>query len=250
MQIVKEYFSIVQDLMQRIIQENEDAFKKGAQVLADTISQDKLVHVFGTGGHSVMGAEEIFYRAGGLVPINAILDEGMLLAHGAIRSTLVERTPGYAKAVLDYYDVTTGDTLIIVNAYGINSVTIDTALECKKRGVTSIAITSVKLQRELPMNHPSRHPSNYNLCELADIVIDTKVPMGDAIVSIQGISQKVGACSTFANAIALNSLILLTIEELVKRGIEPPIWQSANSPGGDEANLKYIKKYRNRIKKL
>jgi uncharacterized phosphosugar-binding protein len=250
MQIIREYLTTIQDLIQKIIQENEEALKKGSQILADTISQDKLIHVFGTGGHSVMGAEEIFYRAGGLVPVNAILDDGLLLANGAIRSTLIERTPGYAKTILDYYDLIMGDTLIIVNAYGVNSVTIDTALECKRRGITSIAITSVELQRNLPLNHPSRHPSKYNLCDLADIVIDTKVPMGDAVISIPGVSQKVGACSTFANAIALNSLILLTIEELIRRGIKPPIWQSANSPGGDEHNIEFIKKYKHRIKKL
>ena len=83
------------------------------------------------GGHSNMAAEEAFYRAGGLAAMNPLLDAGTNLIHGALRSTYVERTPGYAKAVLDAYGIASGDVLIIANAYGINAMTVDCALECK-----------------------------------------------------------------------------------------------------------------------
>jgi len=76
----------------------------------------------------------MFYRTGGIVPVNAILEPGVSLAFGATRSTFVERLPGYAGGVLRYYGVGEGDVLVIVNAYGINGVTIDSALEGKKLG--------------------------------------------------------------------------------------------------------------------
>ena len=218
--------------------------------MAAALERDRPIHVFGTGGHSAMGAEELFFRAGGLVPINAILDEGVLLAHGALRSMLVERTPGYGAAVLDYHDLAKDDVLIIVNAYGINACTVDAALTGRERGCHTIGVTSVALQRALPRDHPSRHPSAENLCDLADVVIDCKVPMGDAVVEISGVTQRAGSCSTYLNALALNLLSLRTIELLAERGIDPPIWQSANSPGGDEANAGHLEHYRHRIKKL
>jgi uncharacterized phosphosugar-binding protein len=244
------YSAEVFALMRRILDEERPAIAAAAELVADAVAADRLVHVFGTGGHSVMGAEEVFFRAGGLVAVNAILDEGVMLGHGALRSTNVERTPGYARAVLDYHRVGAGDTLIIVNAYGINACTIDSALVARERGCRTIGVTSVSLQRGLPQGHPSRHPSGYDLCDHVDVVVDTKVPMGDALVAVAGVSQRVGASSTFANALAMNAIMGTAIEALAARGIEPPIWQSANSPGGDEANVRHVAAFRDRIKKL
>jgi uncharacterized phosphosugar-binding protein len=245
-----KYFGEIQRLMQRVFDEEGEAISRAAVHVADVIADDRLLHVFGTGGHSAMGAEEIFFRAGGLVPVNAMLDGGILLAHGALRSTGIERTPGYAKAVLDYYDVGQGDVLLIVNAYGVNACTIDSALEGRKRGCTTLAVTSTELQRALPADHPSRHPSGENLCDLVDTVVDCKVPMGDSLIDIPGVTQKVGASSTFLNALALNLIAIGAITALAERNIDPPIWQSANSPGGDDANAEHIRRYKHRIKKL
>src|SRR5690242_19677664 len=109
---------------------------------ADHIKGDKIVYIYGPGGHSNLGSQELFFRAGGLMHISAILDEGTLLSGGALRSMAIERTPGYGKIVIADYNLQEGDLLIIVNAYGINAATIDAALEAKRRGVRTIAVTS------------------------------------------------------------------------------------------------------------
>ena len=250
MTLARDYFERVTSLMRRIMDEEQEAISEAAKLVADTIAADKLLHIFGSGGHSAMSAEELFFRAGGLVPVNAMLDGGVLLANGALRSNYIERTPGYAHAVLEYFDVNGGDVLIIVNAYGINACTIDAALEAKRRGCTTIAVTSKTLQEELPEGHPSRHPSNQNLCDLADVVIDCKVPMGDVLLSVPGVSQSIGASSTYLNALSLNLIVIEAVALLAERGIDPPIWQSANSPGGDAANKGHIETYKQRIKLL
>ena len=64
-----------------------------------------------------MGAYALFMRAGGLASVNALLDPGTLVSMEARRSTIIERTPGYAKAVLDAFEVHSG-VLIVINAYG------------------------------------------------------------------------------------------------------------------------------------
>jgi uncharacterized phosphosugar-binding protein len=245
-----QYVDRVLALMRRVADEEGPAIERAAGYVADAIASDRLLHVIGTGGHSVMGAEEVFFRAGGLMAVNAILDEGLALGHGALRSMAIERTPGYARAVLDYHEVGAGDTLVIVNAYGINACTLDAALEGRRRGCRTIAVTSVELQRGLPEDHPSRHPSGKNLCDEVDVVLDCKVPMGDALVDVAGVSQRIGASSTFANALALNLMMGRAVELLAERGIDPPVWQSANSPGGDAANAAHVERYRHRIKKL
>jgi uncharacterized phosphosugar-binding protein len=106
------------------------SINKAATLMSQVIMRDELIHVIGTGGHSNIGTYELFMRAGGLAAVNGILDPGTLLSSGGLRSTRIERTPGYAAAVLDSFDVK-GGVLVIINAYGINAMTIDSALEAK-----------------------------------------------------------------------------------------------------------------------
>jgi uncharacterized phosphosugar-binding protein len=247
---VEDYYHAVSSLLKKIVEREQERIKKGASILADRIQKDKLIFVLGTGGHSSMAAEEMFWRAGGLVPIYPILDPGLSVMHGALRSNLVERTPGYIAPILKYHGLTQEDVLIICNAYGINAATIDAALECRRLGITTIAITSTQFCKEVPPGHPSRHPTNKNLYEVADHYINCWMPFGDAVVSIPGVAQKVCPTSSMVNLFTLNSLVAATVEELVRRGVEPPIWTSANLPGGDEANRKHFENYGKRIRYL
>jgi uncharacterized phosphosugar-binding protein len=162
----------------------------------------------------------------------------------------IERTPGYGKIVIDDYGLKANDLLIIINAYGINAATIDAALEARRLGVKTIGVTSVAHAKATPPDHPARHPTKKNLYELVDVVLDSKVEVGDAVVSIEGLEQKVAAMSTFANAYLLNALAAETVHILVREGITPPIWMSGNATGGDAANARFIERFKGRIKKL
>ncbi len=247
---VESYYHAVLDTIERIRAEETAKIQEAGRVIAESIAKGRLLHVFGTGGHSYIAGEEIFYRAGGLVPVDPILDPGVSLAFGAIRTTKVERTPGYAKGILDTYVLNAGDAFILANANGINSVTIDSALEVKKRGLTLIAVTSPSCSRGIPAGHPARHPSNKDLWELADIFIDSKTPTGEALVTIEGCDQKVGPASTIANAFILHSMVVAAVSHLVALGVKPPVWKSANAPGGDEQNRAYLAEHVGRIKHL
>ncbi|MGG1519272.1 SIS domain-containing protein [Paenibacillus oryzisoli] len=250
MTAMSQLLSHVTAHLQQLHDEEAASVQAAAREIANHVKEDKLVYAYGPGGHSNLGSQEIFFRAGGLMHISAILDEGTLLSQGALRSMAVERTPGYAHIVMDDYGLQEGDLLIIINAYGINSATIDTALEAKRRGIRTIAVTSVAHASATPADHPARHPSKRNLHDIADVVLDSKVPVGDAIVEIEGLEQKVAAISTFANAYLLNALVAETVELLAAEGVNPPIWMSGNASGGDEANRRFIDRFKGRVKKL
>lgn len=245
----ERYFGSICEIFSGIISDPDGSIRKAAEMMADAIMQDKLIHVIGTGGHSNLGAEELFWRAGGLVPINAILDPGTSLIHGAIRSNIVERSSGYAKSVLDAYGIFDG-VIVIVNAYGINSMTIEVAMEARKRGVPTIGVTSRSFGDNVPENHPARHMSGQNLFEIVDVWVDCHMPYGDAIVDFPGLTQKVGPSSTMANCFTVNLLVVETVNCLLERGCTPPLWQSANLPGGDQANSAYQEAYKGRVKHL
>lgn len=239
MSIASRYCDGVVNLVREIASTQEDNILRGAKLCAETIKNGRLINVIGPGGHSNIAVEEILWRAGGLVHVNAILDPGTNLIHGAKRSNIVERTPGYAKAVLDSYRLKEGDVLIIVNAYGINSMTIDTALLCRERGIKTIGITSTSFANVVPKDSPSRHPSGQNLSDLVDVYIDNHLPFGDAIVTLNGMEQKMGSTSTYANCFSINLLMMQTAQLLLDEGIKPAVWQSANMPGGDAINKQY-----------
>lgn len=234
------------------IASEEEAIQAAAKEIAASIADDGVIHVIGPGGHSNMAAEEVLWRAGGLAPINSILDAGTNLIHGAKRSNVIERTPGYAARVLDAYRVgrTPGEVIIIANAYGINPMCIETALEAKKRGMISIGITSQDFAKNLAPDHPSRHSSGKNLFEEVDHFIDCHLPYGDAVVEIEGAAQKTGPTATICNVVAINLLMIETVKALLALGVDPPIWKSANLPGGDEANRANEEKYIPRIRHL
>jgi uncharacterized phosphosugar-binding protein len=244
------YLDRTHDLMRAILETERDSLDRAAARLADQIEADRLVHVFGPGGHSNLAAQEIFFRAGGLMHVSAILDEGTLLSNGALRSMAIERTPGYGRVVIADRGLGPDDLLILVNAYGINAALIDAAIEAKTRGAFVIGVSSRGHADQTAADHPARHPTKQNLHDLADIAIDTKVPVGDAVVRIPGVGEPVAAVSTFANAFALNCLVIRTIAKLAERGIEPPVWRSGNAPGGDEANGRFIGRFRGRVRSL
>jgi uncharacterized phosphosugar-binding protein len=244
------YFETVVSIFEKIKENSSYSIDKAADLMSDSVINDQLIHIIGPGGHSNMAAMELLWRAGGLAPINAMLDPGIALVHGAKHSNIIERTPGYAKSVLDSYDIHKGEVIIIANAYGINSMTIDCALEAKERGLKTIGVTSTSFAKDVPKDCPARHPSGKNLYEIVDIFIDNYLPLGDAIVKFDGFEQKIAPTSTLCNSFTLNLLVIKTVEKILMKGKIPPVWMSANLQGGDEWNKKWEKKYAGRIKHL
>ena len=245
-----QYLARATDMMARILSEEAEPMRRAAARIADQIAADRLVHVFGPGGHSNLASQEIFFRAGGLMHISAILDEGTLLSNGALRSMAIERTPGYGRVVIADRNLGEGDLLILVNAYGINAALIDAAIEARRRGVFLIGVSSRAHAQNTRPDHPARHPTKQNLHDIVDIAIDTKVEIGDALIEVDGLGDPIAAGSTFANAFALNTLVIRVVAELVTRGTQPPVWRSGNAPGGDEANARFIARFRDRVRAL
>lgn len=245
--LIREYLDKVTAHLETIFEEEQQNILKAARVMADHIKNDEIIHIYGPGGHSGVAAMEIFSRAGGLACLNAILDGGTMLTNGGDRSMRVERLPGYGKIVIDTYGVKKGDLIILVNAYGINAALIDSALEAKRLGATVIGVSSRLHAESTPPEHPARHPTKQNLHDLVDYHIDTKVPVGDALMTLPGVPQNTGAISSFASGFALHALELAAIELLAKEGFEPPVWRSGNATGGDEWNKQFQDRYKGKI---
>lgn len=234
-------------LLERVRTEEREPMHHAADLIAAKLLQGELVHVFGTGGHSIMGAMELFWRAGGLVGLNPLFPPGMANFEGHPNT---ERLVGLAPLVLDYYRVKSGDLLILINVNGINAVTIDTALECRRRTITVIAVTSREFAEGVAPDIPARHPGNQNLCDLADVVINSHVPAGDAVVPIDGFDRLVASVSTMINTYILQALVAEVVDRIVRAGATPEVWYSGNMAGAKEINGPLLEKYYSRVKHL
>jgi uncharacterized phosphosugar-binding protein len=244
--IFKNYIDGLQSVLERIKHEQEQNIGSAGKIVAEAISQGGIVHAFGT-GHSHMIAEEVFFRAGGIAPINPILDERLIFLKGALESTRAERESGLAAGLLEREDIRSVDAAIIISNSGRNAAPVEMALEMKRRGVRVIAITNLEQSRSAP----SRHASGKRLYELADVAVDNCVPTGDALIALDGLNTKTGASSTVAGAAIAHSIIIESLNELLKRGEPVPVLTSANVPGTTAETIREVlSRYRDRIRYL
>lgn len=248
--MLEQYSSYISQMLERIIEENQETLPRVIEETARRVREDKLIYVYGPGGHANLATQEAFFRAGGLMNIAAILDEGTLLSSGARRSMSMERTPGYGRIVIDNSGLGEDDLILIVNSYGMNSAVIDSTLRAKELGATVVGVSSRQHAETIGAEHPARHPSKQNLHDLADLFLDSLVPVGDAVIDLGEAVPPAGAVSTFANAFLMNAIQVLTIERVLQDGTRPAVWTSGNAPGGDEANAKLVDRFTGRIRNL
>jgi uncharacterized phosphosugar-binding protein len=102
------------------------------------------------------------------------------------------------------------------------------ALHFQAAGVKVIAITNPRQAA----TSPSRHESGKYLYQVADLVIDNCVPVGDAVLEMPGLAQKMGPSSTVAGAAIVNAVMIEAAGKLQAMGKKVPVIASANVGAG------------------
>ena len=244
------YLDATVALLRKIEAEQRENIERAADLLVAAIAADRLIHVYGGGGHTTLVMGEMFFRAGGLANINPLMETGLSVFNQALKYLELERCVNYGRSIVKYYRLQPDDVLIIFHNIGINPATIDAALEAKEQGAKIIAVSSSKWQTEMPPDHFIRHPSQKNLFDLADVCIDDYNEVGDCVVRVPGFDTPIAPNSNLIDFFIAHRLEIETVKRCVARGIEPPVCRSANAPGGDEFNARYVAKYSPRVKCL
>ena len=238
------YYAACEAGLAKLRAEQPENIHAAATLLADTIADGRAVFAFGA-SHSFMLPMELCYRTGGLMLINPIYPHGMDLGVRPLPMTSqIERIPDYGRVLLENSPAREGDALLIASTSGRNAVVSDMALAARERGISIIGVTSVEYSTSVP----SRHPSGKRMLELCDVVVDNCAPLGDAAVAVPGVEQKTGPLSSVLGCVVVNAIACQVIADLVERGIAPPVYISANMPGGDERNARLLEESAGRIR--
>jgi uncharacterized phosphosugar-binding protein len=216
-------------------------------LLTRAIEAGAVIQAFGT-GHSEAFAMEIAGRAGGLIPTNKIALRDLVL-HGsltvdALGGSGLERNPNVAAELWDISPIHPGDVFVIASNSGVNGSVVGMALLAKERGHDVIAVTSLQHTAQVR----PKHPSGKRLSEIADVVIDNLAPYGDATLALPG-GVAIGSVSSITSAFIAQLLTIGVAERMSGDGRLPPLYVSANIPGGDEHNHALEQTYLGRIRR-
>jgi uncharacterized phosphosugar-binding protein len=239
------YIAGIQEMIAKVKNTQTENIQHAAQLIAEAVATDHLIYVFGTGQSALM-TYETFYRKGVFLEILPMIDSGLSMNSGALRSGGFERLTGYAKIVLQDYDVQPGDVVIVVSNSGMNAAPVEMAIEAKKKGATVIGLTSMATTQAVHID--PGNPTGKKLFEVVDLVLDTCGSPEDSFVRLEGMRATVGPCSTVLNTVILHSIIAQAAKYLLDRGIIPAVAMRPYAEGAKEYNERVVGPIRKKLK--
>lgn len=219
----------------RVEEHNAEAIATGADRMLDAVRADRLIHTAGA-GHSLAMVMESFYRAGGLACVRPLLHPGLFPLFGAQVSTQIERVSGLAATITAQAGAAPGDVAFVFSSSGVNAYPVEVAEALSAAGAYVVAVSS---RPHMDGAAPRVHAK---LGDVADLVLDTLVPPGDAV--LDGTSGRTAPISSLVNVYLWDLLLAALSHRADAAGVRLPLWQSSNIPGGDEANAAHFTRYR------
>ncbi|WP_031063692.1 sugar isomerase domain-containing protein [Streptomyces sp. NRRL WC-3742] len=247
--LVGRYFDAAIAHLQRVREEEADTIEAAAALLAEAVAEGRRVFTFGA-GHSSLPAQDVVYRAGGLVPVNLLNVPGMsgVTTMPAPLSSALERVSGLATTTLDLTPATSGDLLFVISLSGRQVMPVELARYARDRGLRVVGLTSLAY----PEAVPSAHPSGTYLKDNCDVVLDSKIAPGDAELSHPGAGTGFGPVSTIVTSAIMQAVVASAVGRLADRAVAgerpaPPLFRSGNVPGGTEWNAEQMSENAGRV---
>lgn len=240
---MKKYLELVCEHLEKIERTQHERIQKAGSLLAEMIAQDRLIYVFGAGGHTSLVTGEMFFRIGGFANIYPISELGLTALSPARKFITLERCQGLGCSLVSSSGIGTGDVLVLFHTIGVNATCIEAAKEAKKLGAKVIGIASDQWQDETPPDAEIRSAGRENLRDIVDIYINDCNTVDDAVVELEGMSVKAGPLSGIGTFAIAHMMEIAAMQECLKRGIVPPVWANANTPEGAEQNSYLMEKY-------
>ncbi|MGW2669000.1 SIS domain-containing protein [Streptomyces sp. NPDC001272] len=239
-----QFFDAAIGLLERVREEEGARIAEAGTLIAEAVAAGRRLFAFGA-GHSSLPAQDVVYRAGGLALMNFLAVPGTagVDVMPATLGSALERVDGLAGAVLDSSPASDGDVLVVISLSGRNALPVEMAMNARALGLKVIGVTSVAYATETK----SRHVSGTFLKDHCDVVLDSKIAVGDAELTADGIDAPFAPASTVVTSAIMQAVMAAAAGELAARGLEPPLLRSGNVDGGHEWNGRVMREYRDRI---
>jgi uncharacterized phosphosugar-binding protein len=216
------------------LRKQREEIKHAAQMIFDVSSQGGKIFTFGA-GHAQSLAMEFSSRAGGLAIFQSmhLQDTRDVLrdAYWDLRDSKPERIPENGIKVLNHHGVSAKDLVIIASQSGRNGAIVEMALECKKRGIKVIGLSSL----EHTLATESRHPSGLKLSEVCNLFLNNGSVVGDAVAELPD-GRSICSASTVGFILIAQALNAEITKLFLENSITPPLLISANVDHGDSVN--------------
>ena len=245
------FLDAASSLLTRIEETQTGALTAASQLCADAIAGGRLVHLFGS-GHSRIPAEEMFPRYGSYPGFNPIVELSMTFhtqvvgSNGQRQAMFIERVEGLAEAILANFVLEPPDVMLVFSVGGLSAVPIEMAQGARRRGLPVIAVTSV----EQSLAGSPSHSSGTRLLDHADVVVDLCTPVGDALVTVDGLETPVAPGSSIAAVAIANEIKARTAALLVERDAMPPVLTSAALVGAERSRQLFDAAYAEHARRI
>jgi uncharacterized phosphosugar-binding protein len=239
----ESFFEGIQAIFEKIRQTQGQNIESAADLIAEAVVQDGVIHMFGT-GHSNIIAEEVFARANTLAPVNQVVDLTMAGSINTVRSFYLERVEGAGQMIFEHIRAQPQDVVLVISNSGRNAVPIDFARAAKEKGHKVIVETCTAFS----LSQPSRHSSGKRLLDYADVILDNQTPMADMVVEVEGMKPGLGSASGIAGSLLVHAVLVEAALKIKERGVEPPVFMHGNLDGGMEYNQGLLERYWWRIR--
>jgi uncharacterized phosphosugar-binding protein len=242
--VLAQYLAAVRTAIDAIEATQLDVIRQAAQQFAATILKERLVHVFGT-GHSRMAVEEMFPRYGSFPGFHPIVELSMTFhnpvvgANGQRQAMFLENVQGFGAVLWRNFATSPDDALLAISTSGCNAVTVDVALEAKRRKMVVVALTAL----EHAAVSTSRHESGMKLHEVADLVLDQQAPAGDSAVWVAGLATPVAPLSSITGCAIINLVKAEVARLLTEAGSPPKVLTAACHLGAERSRQLFEETY-------
>jgi len=210
--------------------------RQTADWFTETILAGRMVHLFGS-GHSRILVEEMWPRYGSFPGFNPIVELSLSFhnlvvgANGQRQAMFLENVSGLAARILRNYDLSPLDSALVVSSSGCNAVPIEMAEEFQKRSVRVVAIIS----RAHSEASRSQRADGKKLQDFADLTLDTGAPVGDAMVTVPGLTTPVAPGSTVGGSMIVNCIKAEIADRLTRAGRPPTVLTAGALVGATRA---------------
>ena len=226
------------------VRAQETAIGTAATWFADSILAGRMVHVFGS-GHSRIMVEEMWPRYGSFPGFNPIVELSLTFhnpvvgANGQRQAMFLENVPGLAERILRNFAISPQDSALVISSSGCNIVPIEIAEGFRQRGVRVVSIIS----RAHSEASRSRRSDGRKLQDFSDVVLDTGVPVGDAMVTVDGLDTPVAPGSSVGGCMLVNCLKAEVAQRLTQAGMPPRVLTAAAIVGSERATALFESAY-------